>query len=201
MQTLKNDFATVKRKGFLFHSQNLQLSISESPYHVCSDPSTAHRSTQLQAAEWMYFDVKKHRFQKAAINLACLSERSSSTDQVLLQGTASLWRAKKKRYKPLHTESSTDLSSDQVTVLPLNALQWRVCVSTAANHTLQIDANLHPWLWRKKRERIPAIPAIASFALEPTQDPTSTANSSSVVPYYTSHLFLLLTYKSFAPIY
>lgn len=51
MQTLKNDFATVKRKGFPFYSPYLQLSSSESLYPVCSDPNTAHRSTQLQPAE------------------------------------------------------------------------------------------------------------------------------------------------------
>lgn len=85
--TLKNDSTTVKRKGFPFYSLNLQLLSSESLYDVWSDPNTAHKSAPLQPG--MNIDEKKHRFQKAAVNLARLSERSSSTDQVLLQGTES----------------------------------------------------------------------------------------------------------------
>lgn len=88
MQILKNDFSIVKRNSFQFYSLNLQLSSSESLYLICSDSNTAHRSTLLKLAEWMYIDVKKDRFQKAAVNLACLSERSSNTHQVLLWGTA-----------------------------------------------------------------------------------------------------------------
>lgn len=106
MQILKNDFSIVKRNSFQFYSLNLQLSSSESLYLICSDSNTAHRSTLLKLAEWMYIDVKKDRFQKAAVNLACLSERSSNTHQVLLWGTATHWWVKKlKRYKRLHTES------------------------------------------------------------------------------------------------
>lgn len=148
--TLKNDSTTVKRKGFPFYSLNLQLLSSESLYDVWLDPNTAHKSAPLQPAEWMNIDEKKHRFQKAAVNLARLSERSSSTDQVLLQGTESHWWAKKKS----PPSSATDLSSDQATVLPLNTLQWRVCFSIAASHILQTDVNWHPSVHRKKRKSL-----------------------------------------------
>lgn len=135
MQILKNDSSRGKRKGFPLYSLNLQLLSSESPSHVCSDPNTAHRSTPLQPAEWMYIDVKKQRFQKAAVNLARLSEWSSSTDQVLLQGTAShQWAKKKKKYKPPQSPA-TDLSSDQATAPPLNALQRRVLNSCKSHIT------------------------------------------------------------------
>lgn len=204
MQTLKNDFSIVKRKGFHFYSLNLQLSSSETPYHVCSDPNTAHRSTPLQLAEWTYTDVKKHRFEKAAVNLACLSERSSNTDQVPSQGTATHWWAKKKSYRPLHTESANRSQLWSSNSAPSH---WMHYNEESAPQKLQIThdklmltgtlqyAQRKENLWQKK-----SIPAIASFALEPTKDPISTAKSSSTVPYCTSHLFVLLTYKSFAPV-
>lgn len=155
MQTLKNDFSIVKRKSFQFYSLNLQLSSSETPYHVCLDPNTAHRSTPLQLAEWTYTDVKKHRFEKAAVNSASLSERSSNTDQGPSQGTATHWWAKKKMLQTssyrVHQQISDALKKQQCS-LTLNALQWRVSFSTAANHTLQMNVNWHPSVCTEKRE-------------------------------------------------
>lgn len=205
MQTLKNDFSIVKRKSFQFYSLNLQLSSSETPYHVCLDPNTAHRSTPLQLAEWTYTDVKKHRFEKAAVNSASLSERSSNTDQGPSQGTATHWWAKKKSYKPHHTESTN--RSQMLWRSNSAPSHWMHYNEESASQQLQIThykwtltgtlqhAERRENLWQNQ-----SIPAIASFALEPTKDPTSTAKSSSMVPYYASHLFVLLTYKSFAPV-
>lgn len=84
----------------------------------------------------------------------------------------------KKDTKLFIQSPATDLSSDQATVLPLNALQWRVCFSTAqiTHYKLMLTGTLQyaerkETPWQKK-----SIPAIASFALEPTQTPQALPN-------------------------
>lgn len=151
MQTLKNNFSTVKRKGFLLYSLDLQLSSSESLDHVCSDIPTQlteahHCNLQNECTlMWRNRDFKKqpstwHAYQK-------------DTDQALLQGTASHWWAKIKiQTSSYRVQQQTSALIKQQCSLPLNALQWRVCFSAAASHTLQIDVNWHPSVCRKKRE-------------------------------------------------
>lgn len=152
MQTFQNDSSTAKRKGFLFYSLNLQRSSSESLCHVCSDPNTAHRSTPLQPAEWNVHWCEETQISKSSCQLGMLIRKIFKYWPSSITKNSKPSMTQTKDTNLLIQSPATDLSSDQGTVLPLNALQWRVCLWTAANHILQIDVNWHPSVHRKKRE-------------------------------------------------
>lgn len=197
-------------KEWLFHSKNKKLPVlftKSAATKFWVSVMYAQIPTQLTEATlhhcnlqnectlmWRNIDFKKQlsTWQAYQKDLQVLTKFYYKEQQVIDEP--------KKDTKLFIQSPATDLSSDQATVLPLNALQWRVCFSTAqiTHYKLMLTGTLQyaerkETPWQKK-----SIPAIASFALEPTQDPTSTAKSSSVVLYYASHLFVLLTYKSFA---
>lgn len=134
---------------------------------------------------------------KQSCQLGMLIGEIFSTRTSFMRRDSNSWISQKKKRYSLYTGPPTDLSSDQTTKLPLNTLQRTVRFSVVqiTYYKLMLFSTLYCQsterienLWQKKLTT-----AIASFALEPTKDPTNTVKSSSMVPYYTSHLFILLT--------
>lgn len=105
-------------------------------------------------------------------------------------------KKKKRRYKPLHTQVCHQISASIKQQTPtehatVNSLILNSCKSHISNrcYLAPFIASLQKEsLWQKE-----LIPTIASLALQPTTDSTRPVRSSTVAPYYTSHLCVLLT--------
>lgn len=151
MQTLKNDFSTVKRKGFPLYSLDLQLSIWESLPCMLRSQHSSQKPTSATCRMNVHW-CEETQISKSSCQLDLLNQKDLQVLTKLCYKAQQVIDEPKKDTNLFIQSPATDLSFDQTTVLPLNALQWRVCFSTAANHTLQIDVNWHLSVCRKKRE-------------------------------------------------